>query len=125
MPEIKAYSRLAREPIFVPSVGQFAQGMALVVELHLPDGLAAAEAALKAHYAGSTFVSVIEAKAHQPRVWPQALNGTNRLELSVHGNPATGSTALVAVLDNLGKGSSGAAVQNLNIMLGIDEAKGL
>jgi N-acetyl-gamma-glutamyl-phosphate reductase len=125
LPEIKAYSRLAREPIFVPSVGQYAQGMALVVELHLPGGLVAAEAALRAHYEGAAFVSVVDAKAHQPRVWPQALNGTNRLELSVHGNPATGATALVAVLDNLGKGSSGAAVQNLNLMLGLDETLGL
>ncbi len=125
LPEITAYSRLARQPIFVPSVGQYAQGMALVVELHLPGGLTAAEAALRAHYAGAAFVSVVDAKAHQPRVWPQALNGTNRLELSVHGNPDTGATALVAVLDNLGKGSSGAAVQNLNIMLGLDEAAGL
>ena len=56
---------------------------------------------------------------------PQALNGTNRMELSVHGNPDTGSATLIAVLDNLGKGASGAAVQNLNLMLGLGEAAGL
>ena len=63
--------------------------------------------------------------AHEPRVMPQRLNGTNRLELSVHGNRDNGAVALVAVLDNLGKGASGAAVQNLNIMLGLDEGAGL
>ena len=59
------------------------------------------------------------------RVVPTALNGSNRMELSVHGDDATGVGLLVAVLDNLGKGASGAAVQNLNLMLGLDEATGL
>ncbi len=125
LPEIAAYSRLARQPLFVPAVGNYAQGMALVVQLPLPGGMAAAEAALRAHYAGERFVTVLDAAAHQPRVMPQALNGTNRLELSVQGNPQTGAVTLVAVLDNLGKGSSGAAVQNLNLMLGLDEGAGL
>ncbi len=125
LPEITQYARLARPPVFVPSVGAYAQGMALAVELHLPDGAARAEAALRTHYAGERFVEVVEAAAHQPRVWPQALNGTNRLELSVHGNADTGATVLVAVLDNLGKGASGAAVQNLNLMLGLNEGAGL
>lgn len=126
LPEITQYARLARPPVFVPSVGDYAQGMAMAVQLHLPaGGMAQTEAALRAHYAGARFVTVVEAAAHQPRVWPQALNGTNRLELSVQGNPETGSTVLVAVLDNLGKGASGAAVQNLNLMLGLDEATGL
>jgi len=59
------------------------------------------------------------------RIDPQALNGTNRMQLTVDGDPETGATVLIAILDNLGKGASGAAVQNLNIMLGLAEAKGL
>ncbi len=126
LPEIAAHARLARQPLFVPAVGDYAQGMAMAVALQLPPGgAAAAEAALRAHYAGETFVSVVDAARHQPRVMPQVLNGTNRLELSVQANPETGATTLVAVLDNLGKGSSGAAVQNLNLMLGLDEGAGL
>ena len=62
---------------------------------------------------------------NEPRVYPQKLNGTNRMELSVHGNAETGAAVLIAVLDNLGKGASGAAVQNLNLMLGLDEGAGL
>ena len=127
LPEIQRYGLLDRPPVFVPSVGDYAQGMALA--LHLPDlgaeGMARAEAALRAAYDGAQFVAVVAASAHAPRVMPQALNGTNRLELSVHGNPATGAATLIAVLDNLGKGASGAAVQNLNIMLGLDEGAGL
>jgi len=126
LPEISLYGRLSHPPVFVPSVGQYAQGMAVAVELTLGgDGIAAAEDALIAHYAGERFVSVVPATSHAPRVMPQALNGTNRMELSVHGNPATGATTLIAVLDNLGKGASGAAVQNLNLMLGADEGAGL
>ncbi len=124
LPEIAAYARLDRAPVFVPSVGAYAQGMAVAVELVLKDA-AAAEAALRAHYAQERFVAVVDAAAHQPRVMPQALNGTNRMELSVQGNPETGATVLVAVLDNLGKGASGAAVQNLNLMLGLEEGAGL
>ncbi len=127
LPEIHRYGLLARAPVFVPSVGHYAQGMA--VALHLPDlgrdGIAAAEQALRKAYAGERFVAVVEAAAHEPRVWPEALNGTNRLELSVHGNADTGAATLIAVLDNLGKGASGAAVQNLNLMLGLDEGAGL
>lgn len=126
LPEIRMHGLLDRVPVFVPSVGHYAQGMAVAVELELGrDGIAAAEAALAETYAGEAFVAVVPATADQPRVMPQRLNGTNRLELSVHGNPETGSATLVAVLDNLGKGASGAAVQNLNIMLGIEEGRGL
>jgi N-acetyl-gamma-glutamyl-phosphate reductase len=59
------------------------------------------------------------------RLDPQALNGTNRMVLTVDGDAETGATVLIAMLDNLGKGASGAAVQNLNILLGLDEATGL
>lgn len=126
LPEITRYGRLDRAPVFVPAVGPYVQGMALAVELELgADGIARAEAALAAHYAGERFVAVVPAATHEPRVWPQRLNGTNQMELSVHGNPATGAATLIAVLDNLGKGASGAAVQNLNLMLGVDEGAGL
>lgn len=127
LPEIMAHAGLSRPPVFVPSVGPFAQGMAVAV--HLADlgsgGIARAEEVLRAAYAGARFVAVVDAASHAPRVNPQALNGTNRLELSVHGNPATGAAVLIAVLDNLGKGASGAAVQNLNLMLGCDPGTGL
>ena len=127
LPEITRHGLLARAPVFVPSVGQYAQGMA--VALHLPDlgaaGMKAVDEALRAHYAGERFVGVVDPAVHEPRVNPERLNGTNRLELSVHGNAATGAATVIAVLDNLGKGASGAAVQNLNLMLGVDEATGL
>ena len=126
LPEIVARTGLTRKPIFVPQVGQYAQGMIVQVPLFLaPGGMAAAMQALKAHYGASGFVEVVEREALGPRIDPQGLNGTNRMQLTVDGDPETGATVLIAVLDNLGKGASGAAVQNLNIMLGLDEATGL
>lgn len=126
LPEIVAHGGLARAPVFVPAVGHYAQGMVVAVHLTLDAAdIARAEAALRARYAGERFVSVVDASAHAPRALPQRLNGTNRLELSVHGNPESGAAVAIAVLDNLGKGASGAAVQNLNLMLGLDEGAGL
>lgn len=124
LPEIVKYSGLGARPVFAPSVGNFAQGMAVQVPLHLDArrSLDALHEALAGHYAGQSFVSVIEPEA---RVVPTKLNNSNRLELSVHGDAENGCAVLVAVLDNLGKGASGAAVQNLNIMLGSDEGTGL
>jgi N-acetyl-gamma-glutamyl-phosphate reductase len=83
--------------------------------------------ALAAHYEGSAFVRVIaQTRDDAPETLnPQALNGTNRLDLYVLGNDETGQVQLLAVLDNLGKGASGAAVQNLNLMCGLPEAAGL
>ena len=124
LPEIVKYSGLAVRPVFAPSVGNFAQGMAVQVPLHL-DGhrtLSSLRATLKAHYADQSFISIVEPEA---RVVPTKLNNSNRLEISVHGDDGNGCAVLVAVLDNLGKGASGAAVQNLNIMLGVDERTGL
>jgi N-acetyl-gamma-glutamyl-phosphate reductase len=126
LPEIMARAGLLRKPIFVPQVGQFAQGMIVQVPLHLPPGgPAAAMAALRDHYAGQHFVQVVERAAMGDRIDPQRLNNTNRMELTVDGALETGATVLIAVLDNLGKGASGAAVQNLNLLLGLDEALGL
>ena len=124
LPEIMRYVGLTRQPVFAPSVGNFAQGMAVQIPLHLDNSrnLNNLRDALQAHYAGQQFVSVIDA---EPRVVPTRLNGSNQLEISVHGDEENGCAVLVAVLDNLGKGASGAAVQNLNIMLGANEAAGL
>jgi N-acetyl-gamma-glutamyl-phosphate reductase len=121
--ELQQYGRLARRPIFVPSVGNFRQGMLVQVALHLdllnrqptPADL---EAALAARYAGSEFVSVVPAEPGG-KIEPEALNDSNRLELRVYGNAERGQAVLVARLDNLGKGASGAAVQNIRLMLGI------
>ena len=123
LPEVIAHAGLTRRPVFAPSVGNFAQGMALQMPLHpAPGKLATLEAALRNHYAGSRFVQIV---APEPRVVPTTLNGTNMMHLSVQGDDSSGLAVLVAVLDNLGKGASGAAVQNLNLMIGADEAAGL
>jgi N-acetyl-gamma-glutamyl-phosphate reductase len=124
LPEIQLHGGLARRPIFVPSVGDFAQGMLVSIPLHL-DLLRGApspgdiEAALAAHYAGAEWVRVLPGDG-AARLEPQALNGSNALELRVYGNAARGQALLVARLDNLGKGASGAAVQNIGLMLGVD-----
>jgi N-acetyl-gamma-glutamyl-phosphate reductase len=125
LPELQTYARLQRRPIFVPSVGNFRQGMLVSVPLHL-DTLpgrpkpADLEAALTARYAGGTYVTVVPAEANG-KIEPQALNDSNRLELRVFGNAAAGQAVLVARLDNLGKGASGAAVQNIRLMLGLPQ----
>jgi len=119
--ELQLYSGLTRRPIFVPSVGDFRQGMIDSIPLHLDllrgsPAPAEIEAVLAARYAGSEFVRVVPAEA---KLEPQALNNSNLLELRVHGNAARGQAVLTARFDNLGKGASGAAVQNLGLMLGI------
>ena len=126
LPEMAKYGQLAQQPIFVPSVGNFAQGMIVQIPLHL-DGksIGDLQSALAAHYEGSDFVQVLPAEAEQGKIEAEALNGTNRLELRVCGNDSKGQAILVAVLDNLGKGASGAAVQNLNLMMGVDQTTGL
>lgn len=124
VPELQLYSALSVRPIFVPSVGDFAQGMLVSIPLHL-DTLpgkprpADLEAVLAERYADSGWVKVMPADGAQ-RLEPQALNGSNRLELRVYGNTRHNQAVLVAKLDNLGKGASGAAVQNLGLMLGVD-----
>ncbi len=123
LPEIMHRSGLTARPVFAPSVGRFAQGMAVQIPLHLNGRtLAQLHDALAAHYGDAGFVRVVPPAA---RVVPTALNDTNRMDLSVHGSDDAGCAVLVAVLDNLGKGASGAAVQNLNLMVGADEGAGL
>ena len=132
VPEIRLYGRLSRPPLFAPAVGRFAQGMIVEVPLQLyalpgAPRLEAVHAALAAAYAGERFVEVAsldEARAVRG-LDPEGLNGTNRLKLFVFGDGAAGQARLVALLDNLGKGASGAAVQNLNLVLGFDEGAGL
>ena len=126
VPELQKYGKLTRRPIFVPSVGNFRQGMLVSVPLHLETlpgapKLADLQDALAKRYAGSTYVSVLPAEASN-KLEPQSLNDTNKLELRVFGSDEAGQAVLVAKLDNLGKGASGAAVQNIRLMLGMGEA---
>ena len=127
IPEIMTHGGLLVQPVFAPSVGNFAQGMAVQLPLHMDDDRSAValHQALSDHYAGQQFVEVATAEEIGARIDPTALNGSNRLRISVHGDDDTGCALVVAVLDNLGKGASGAAVQNLNIMLGLPENMGL
>jgi N-acetyl-gamma-glutamyl-phosphate reductase len=129
LPELQLYSGLSRRPVFVPSVGDFAQGMLVSVPLHL-DLLNGApkpadlEACLRTAYARSGWVRVERADG-KARLAPEELNGSNWLELRVYGNEKHGQAVLVGKLDNLGKGASGAAVQNIGLMLGLDVAAAL
>ena len=129
VPELQLYSRLTRRPIFVPSVGNYRQGMLVSIPLQLdtlpgkPSG-ADLQAALAKHYAGSRFVSVMPLANDATKsglLEPEALNETNKLELYVFASEKHRQVVLVARLDNLGKGASGAAVQNMRLMLGLPE----
>jgi len=124
VPELQRYALLTRRPIFVPSVGHFRQGMLVSIPLHLhtlpghPTGQDLAET-LAAYYRHAPAIRVMPLQT-EGKVEPQALNDTDRMELTVYTNPAHGQAVLVARLDNLGKGASGAAVQNTRLMLGLD-----
>ena len=124
LPEIQAHAGLTRRPIFVPSVANFHQGMAVSVPLHLDalpgrPTIADLEATLDRHYAGGEHVRVVPG---QGRADPQSETGTNIMALRVSGSAPLRQAVLVATLDNLGKGASGAAVQNLELMLGLGRA---
>ena len=143
LPEMQVHAGLGHPPVFAPSVGRYAQGMLVEVPLQLwalPGQPSPADlhAALASTYAGERFVEVasLEACAELQTVRagaggyvqaldPEALNGSNRMRLFVFANAAGTQARLVALLDNLGKGASGAAVQNLNLMLGLPEDAGL
>jgi len=132
IPEITRWSGLAHAPVFVPSVGRYHQGMIVQVPLPfwaMPGAPSAADvyAALSDHYAGERFVTVapLAGTAGMASLDPQDLNGTNELRLHVFANDGAGQAVVMGLIDNLGKGASGQAVQNLNIMLGLDEAAGL
>ncbi len=132
IPEMQTYTGLAHRPLFAPAVGRYAQGMLVEVPLQLGalpgrSSVADVHAALEQAYAGERFVSVASLEESQAMagIEPEALNGTNQMRLFVFGDPSGDQARLVAQLDNLGKGASGAAVQNLNLMLGLDEGAGL
>ena len=143
MPEIVERVGLAHPPLLAPSVGRYAQGMIVEVPMQLwalpsPPSAADLRDALSEAYAGERFVTVIDAAqtaalqklragagGYVAPLDPEALNGTNKLNLYVFGNDDKHQARLVSVLDNLGKGASGAAVQNLNLMCGLDEGMGL
>jgi N-acetyl-gamma-glutamyl-phosphate reductase len=127
VPELQRYAGLTRRPIFVPQVGNFRQGMIVNVPLHL-DTLNKSPKAADLHatladwYKGSDRVSVVpvdSADKAVDRLEPEALNDTDKMELRVYANETHGQAILTARLDNLGKGASGAAVQNLGVMLGL------
>ena len=127
IPEIQRYTGLTRRPIFMPAVGNFQQGMLVQLPVHLDELPGQPKAsdlheALVAHYAASAaaggFVRVEPATA-DGKLSATALNDTNQLELRVFANEAHRHAVVIARLDNLGKGASGAAVQNLRLMLGI------
>ena len=126
VPELMAYAGLTTRPIFVPSVGNFRQGMLVSIPLHLDrlpakPSLADFEATLDKHYTGSTLVHVVKGAAQNlgGRIAGETLSGSDALELFVFGKPQLHQAVLVARLDNLGKGAAGAAVQNIKLMLGL------
>jgi N-acetyl-gamma-glutamyl-phosphate reductase len=143
VPEMTKYAGLAHAPVFAPAVGRYAQGMLVEVPLQLwalPGQPKAADLrdALSKFYSDERFVSVADevataalqksrsgAAVYVADLDPEAMNGTNNLRLFVFGNDAMKQARLVALLDNLGKGASGAAVQNLNLVLGLEEGAGL
>lgn len=130
LPEMTVHGLLSVTPIFAPSVGPFPQGMIVSAPLHLSalpgkPSLGDLHAALSAHYAGAALVEVAPLEGAPKRLDAEALAGSDSMRLHVCGNARTGKAVLCAVLDNLGKGAAGAAVQNLNLMLGLPEAAGL
>lgn len=128
LPEMQRYSGLQHSPLFTPAVGGWRQGMLVQIPLHLwhlpvkpsPSQL---HRTLQLHYQNQPFIQVLPFEEGQPTAFPvldpQTLNGTNRMELLVFANPTNSQALLVARFDNLGKGASGAAVQNLDLMLGL------
>ncbi|MEM9631923.1 MAG: N-acetyl-gamma-glutamyl-phosphate reductase [Pseudomonadota bacterium] len=134
LPEMREYTLLDTAPLFTPTVGNYYKGMLTVVPLNLAklDKVPTGEqlhGALADHFAGAAggFVEVapLAALERSDELNPQALNDTNRLRLHVFANDARAQAAIIAVYDNLGKGASGAAVQNLNLMLGVDQTTSL
>ncbi|MNU87921.1 N-acetyl-gamma-glutamyl-phosphate reductase [compost metagenome] len=132
VPEMTLHTGLTRNVLFAPAVGAYRQGMLVEVPLHLstlPEtpSVERLHGALVEAYEGQRFVEVADLDETEAMtgIEPEALNGTNRMRLHVFGDRGGEQARLVAMLDNLGKGASGAAVQNLNIMLGLDETTGL
>ena len=132
VPEMQLYGGLETRPLFAPAVGRYYKGMIVEVPLQLwslpsQPTIDEIHEVLDEAYDEGGFVEVasLEECRALKSLDPEGLNGTNRMKLYVFGNEEEGQGRLVALLDNLGKGASGAAVQNLNIMLGLDEGLGL
>jgi len=132
VPEMQVHARLAHPPVFAPSVGRFYRGLIVEVPLQLwalPNKPLAADihAVLEEAYRGRPLVEVasLEETMQLKTLDAEALKLTNRMKLYVFGNDKNGQVRLAALLDNLGKGAGGAAVQNLNLMLGLQETTGL
>ena len=138
VPEMAEYSGLGRKPIFQPAVGNFPQGMVVSVPLFydwLAEGTTGEKihAVYKKHFEGSKFIEVMPLGesnckpllARDAFLASDTLKDTNKLQIFVFPNDEEGQVILAARLDNLGKGASGAAVQNMNIALGLDETTGL
>jgi N-acetyl-gamma-glutamyl-phosphate reductase len=132
VPEIQRHAGLNHPPLFAPAVGRYAQGMLVEIPLML-HALPGAPSPVRVHealaeaYVGERFVEVasLAEAAGLKTLAPEGLNDTNRLKLFVFANAERGHVRLVALLDNLGKGAAGAAVQNMNLVLGLDEGAGL
>lgn len=122
IPEMMRYGGLNHTPIFTPNVGAWAQGMTVTIPLHLREGVSARDlhTALAGHYLAQKYVKVYQISENPAILDPQALNNTNQLELFVFPSKDEQRAVLAARLDNLGKGASGAAVQNLELMLQAD-----
>ncbi len=128
IPEMVHVCGLSTAPVFHPVLGDYIQGMATTVMLRndtLPGGPTAYNLynILEAYYQDAAFVSVAPFGGEEPVIYSNTLVGTNQLQLIVCGHEE--QTTITALFDNLGKGASGAAVQNMNLMLGFDEAAGL
>lgn len=130
VPEMQAHTGISHPPLFAPAVGRYAQGMIVEVPLQLwavngAPKLQDIHDAYVSAYAREPFVEIatLEECRAMKTLNPEALNGTNVMQLFVFGNDE--QARLTARLDNLGKGASGAAVQNLNIVLGLEESAGL
>ena len=128
LPEMKHYTGLAQDCLFEPAVGRFAQGMQTSVPLHLnllsrKTSAAEIHGLLARYFESARFVKVaaLAPIERSIEITPQVLNNTNVMHLHVFANEARGQVVLMSVYDNLGKGASGAAVQNLNLMIGVDE----
>jgi len=123
VPEIEAYAGLAERPVFVPAYGSYRQGIVLTIGLHarmLPADVSGARIheCLRERYRDAAHVRVMPMSSAAPmtELDPQVHNGSNDMSLAVACNERTGQIVLSAVLDNLGKGAAGAAVQNLRLM---------
>jgi N-acetyl-gamma-glutamyl-phosphate reductase len=132
VPEMTAYAGLTHRPVFTPSVGRYRKGMLVEVPLALEalpgaPSLSDVRGCLTDAYSDEPFVEVASrtATAAVQTLDPEGLNETNRMRLFVFGAEGGGQARLVALFDNLGKGAAGAAVQNLNIALGLPESAGL